>query len=160
MTLDTARVLDVGDGLVLGGFGQFFVVVYTGAVCDASVRRIEAAFDAFRARARRPFGLYTVVEEQAPLPPASVRDGLARFLANAGTDVEASALVQEGSGFRAAAVRSVAVGLSLVARQPYPHKVFSTVAEASQWLVRSFAGVRPDELSDAVAAIRRADRDG
>ena len=40
----------------------------------------------------------------------------------------------ESDGFRASAVRSVATGLAILARQPFPHRVFPSITTASDWL--------------------------
>jgi hypothetical protein len=77
--------------------------------------------------------LMTIVEEKAPAPSADARKDLARFLSNCSGRMILSAVVHEGAGFQAAMVRSVVTGLALVARLPYPHKVFATVAEAEAW---------------------------
>lgn len=155
MKLSAPQMMAADHGIVLGAWRQFFFIVYTGATSAASIELLDEAYARFREQSPGSSGLCTVVEEQAPLPPGPVREGIARFMKAAGGHVVASALVQEGTGFRAAAVRSVATGITLLAKQPFPHHVFATVAEASRWLVPSFEGVSEEELSANVAEIRR-----
>ncbi|MFW6087612.1 MAG: hypothetical protein ACODAG_10445, partial [Myxococcota bacterium] len=114
----TAEVLGTGHGLVVGAHRNVFVLVYTGPVDEQSVRFLEAQYARFRRAGPSPYGQYVVVEEQVPLPSGAVRQEVANFMKGLAGDVVASALVQEGTGFRASAVRSVAVGISLLARQP------------------------------------------
>ncbi|MFW6051084.1 MAG: hypothetical protein ACODAU_07910 [Myxococcota bacterium] len=151
----TAEVLGTGHGLVVGAYRNLFIVIYTGPVDEQSVRFLNLQFARFRRSAPSPYGLYTVVEEQVPLPSGPVRQGMANLMKDLAGDVVGSALVQEGDGFRASAVRSVAVGISLLARQPFPHKVFAAAHEASTFLSGALGGVVPDEISSAVATIRR-----
>ena len=70
-----------------------------------------------------------------------------------------SGVAFEGSGFMAASVRSVVVGLTLLAKQTYPHRVFPNVKEASFWieLESEKLGSRFDseETQAQVASFRR-----
>ncbi|TPV95453.1 MAG: hypothetical protein B7733_09875 [Myxococcales bacterium FL481] len=79
-------------------------------------------------------GLLTVVERSAPMPSTESRKLIASFFAGS-TRIKASAVAMEGSGFRASAVRSVVAGLTMMAKQPFPHKVFATLAVGLHWLV-------------------------
>jgi hypothetical protein len=45
-----------------------------------------------------------------------------------------TAVVVEGTGFKAAAVRAVVAGLRLVTRTSFPRRAFDTVGPASQWI--------------------------
>ena len=63
-----------------------------------------------------------------------VRLALADYLSGCRGKMVLSAVVHEGSGFRAAAVRSVVTGLAMMANLPYPHKVFANVDDAARWL--------------------------
>lgn len=68
------------------------------------------------------------------MPTPQARTELANFLADSGMNIHYSALVYEGSGFRAAAVRSVVTGLSMIASQAFPHKVFASTSEGAAWM--------------------------
>lgn len=70
------------------------------------------------------------------MPPSDARESIAGFLRDASDYIQASGVVFEGTGFRAAAVRSVVVSLTMLARQQYPHKVFATLEETALWLER------------------------
>lgn len=110
-------------------------------------------------RDRYHSGLYllTVVEETAALPDAQARDAVARFLRSASGTVRMSAVVHEGTGFRAAAVRSVVTAISHLARLPYPHEIFATVEQAAAWLGSTqLKDVDPDHAVLALAQARRS----
>ena len=79
-------------------------------------------------------GLLTIVEQAAPMPSSQARNGLARTLADFGKVINHSAVVFEGGGFRAAAIRGVVTGLTLLARPPFPHKVFATLEDGASSL--------------------------
>ena len=65
-----------------------------------------------------------------------------------------SAVVHEGTGFRAAAVRSVVTGLAMMANLPYPHKVFATVDDAGRWLHMNSPVGKKWEARGLIEAVR------
>ncbi len=99
--------------------------------------------------------LLTIIEAGAPMPSADARSELARFMTSAANRLKSSAVAFEGAGFRAAAVRGVVTGLTMLARQPYPHKIFSTVPEAAQWLATSMpvTAQAPVEAAALITAV-------
>jgi len=99
----------------------------------AGVRKIQSTYDAHANTFSSGVFMVTIVDEGAPMPAADVRDALSAFLASGIGRTLMSAVIHEGAGFRAAAVRSVVTGLAMAARLPYPHKVFSTVSDAASW---------------------------
>ena len=71
----------------------------------------------------------------------------------------AAAIVIEGAGFRAAAVRAVVAAIYLVSRSPYPHRIVESVEDGARWLRQlaeraGHARVTPGEIVEAVAAAR------
>ena len=73
----------------------------------------------------------------------------------------AAATVIEGSGFRAAAVRTAVASLFLLARPPFPHKVFGDLAEGAGWVIATGlrsapVGASSDDVVRAVEVVRRA----
>jgi hypothetical protein len=109
----------------LAHWRQVFLVLWRRETTLAGARHLDTACTAFARTQPGGIGLLTIVESGAPLPPAPARDAIASFLASGSAFIKCSAVVFEGSGFRAAAVRSVVTGLTLMARQAYPHKVCS-----------------------------------
>lgn len=129
-------------------------VVFKGTTTLGGVRAIQRVYD--ETWAKNPEGIYmmTIVEDRAPLPVVEVRDALATFLAGGAGKTIFSAVVQEGTGFRAAAVRGVVTGLAMVARMPYPHRVFGTPTEAARWFGTSEK--QPIDAQDLVFAVADA----
>jgi hypothetical protein len=88
------------------------------------------------------------------MPPSPVRQAVADFLAEGSTFIKCSAVLMEGAGFRAAAVRSVVTGLTMLARQAYPHRVCS-VPDAVTMLASTLpvASGQPIKIAALRAAI-------
>jgi hypothetical protein len=134
------------------------IVVYRVETTVAGVRATNEVYeDLTRTHPRGVFAL-TIVEKDALMPAVIARDALAEFLANAAGQMILSAVVYEGSGFRAVAVRSVVNGLAMLTNYPYPHRVFARVDGAVGWFSTSSPHARAwdkGELLEAVADVRR-----
>jgi hypothetical protein len=109
-------------------------VVWKRETTLEAMEKVETVFKEQLARYESGLYLMTVIEEGASLPPSEAREAVAIFLRSCAGKIRMSAVVHEGSGFRAAAVRSVVTGLSMLVRLPYPHEIFATVEQAAKWL--------------------------
>jgi len=98
------------------------------------------------------------VEPACPMPDAAARELMARDMKRHETFTRDMALVYEGDGFRAAALRSVVAGLQLLSRQVVPLKTVATVEQAAAWLAgrRRVERVAAADIVSAVGAIRAA----
>jgi hypothetical protein len=75
-----------------------------------------------------------IIDGVAKPPSDEVRVEIKQAIAKAGPHLRALAQVVEGTGFTAAAKRSALSFISLVARFPFPIKIFSTRREAAAWV--------------------------
>jgi len=124
----------------------------------SGVLMLDKVFDA--AAQQYPSGVFllTIVEPNAPVPTPDVRKAMALMLTKWASRLLVSAVVHEGTGFRAAMVRSVVIGVAMLTKLPFRHKVFSTIDEAARWFAATSAtaaawgGEKP--LVDAVAEVR------
>jgi hypothetical protein len=152
-----ARVLTVTDDHCIAIWRRFLVVVWRKDTTSPAVADFRAALTRLASETHE-VALLTVVEPNAPPPPSDVRDALAAVLAEFGKLIKFSAVAFEGTGFRAAMVRGVVTGLTLLARMPYPHKVFAGVPEAARWLIPNVHRLgwheSMEELTTAVAELR------
>jgi len=123
----------VDDDVGVGTARDVYVVVWRKRTTVEAVARAKAVFDTFAATKGRELANIAIVEANGKMPEPAAREALAAFLASARDKTVISALVFEGRGFVAASIRGVVVGLTLIARQPYPHRVFSSVDEAASW---------------------------
>ncbi|WP_437287418.1 serine/threonine-protein kinase [Sorangium sp. So ce406] len=160
-SLEPWRLIARQPNYVLASWRQIFCTIWLQETAEDDVRRVSEACAEFAKQHPRGIGLLTIVEGEAPLPQAAARRALARFLAEASAFIRCSAVVLEGSGFRAAAVRSVVTGLSLVARQRFPHRVcdieeaglmFAEILPAATGIAVSDVALRAslDELREVV----------
>ena len=137
-----------------------FVVIFRGNTSKEGVLTISESFQSVVAKHPTGIGLLTIVEEKAPMPPSDARKALTDFLTRFGSSIKCSAVIHEGSGFRASAVRSIVAGLTLLARPPYPHRIYASVEASSEWMSSGLAAkiqrkFTAQELVLAVAEIRK-----
>ena len=94
----------------------------------------------------------TVVAARCPPPDetskAAIRDTVVRH----GRGIGAFAYVIEGEGFGAAAVRSAVTMISLVARYPFPQKVFKDVRMACGWALALAPASEPEQAEAGILA--------
>lgn len=145
----------------IGSFGSTVLYVSRNSTGLEAVRLLSAETDVARV-AGGELSLFGIIEAGAAMPSSDARDGLSEVLREFGDKGGvASALTFEGIGFRASAVRSIATGVALVARQRFPHRIFGSIAEAADWLVSTMSASRPTtvepaDIVAAIAALRRS----
>jgi N-acetylglucosamine kinase-like BadF-type ATPase len=146
-------VLGSSTDHLFAGWGALFMVVWRHETTLAAVAELAPLVTQFAAQHPR-FALLVIVEESASLPSSTVRERIAASLQRVAPYIGASAVVHEGSGFRAAAVRAVLAGLGLIVRPPYPHQIFARVDAAGRWLAAAQRGMDAAGICDAVRALR------
>lgn len=125
------------DGILVGG--------WYGDVTDEGVATWRKSVAEVAQRTQGPIGLITCIRESSSPPDGELRRSAAKILFD--PSVAVSLLVFEGTGFRAAIVRSViAMMFALVGNKNAVHKVIGDPKEAAQWFVEHTAGQpwRPD----------------
>jgi hypothetical protein len=137
------------------------LVMWRGETRATTVNAMYPALQKLTRHFPKSVGMLTVIEENAPAPSAEARAAIARLFASAADDVICSAVAFEGSGFRAAFVRGVVTSLTMLARQPFPHKVFPGVPQAAVWLMPRLPTITPRvatqaQMVEAVAQWRMA----
>jgi len=157
LTTAPARVDAVSPDYCMAKWKQFYIDIWRVNTTLAGLRILKSSFDEFRQSFPEGVGLITIVEPGARLPATDARQGLGQLLADAAGSIRFSAVVFEGGGFRASAVRGVVASLTLLARPPFPHRVFATATEACAWFQRGFGSdqVSAKELETAISDLRR-----
>jgi hypothetical protein len=107
-----------------GSWRNVFIVLWRGDTTIQAVRQLARECERFRELFPDGMFLFTIILPDATPPPGPVRGALAAFLKSADY-IRASAVVMEGNSIRAALVRGVVTGLTMLARQPFPHRVCS-----------------------------------
>jgi hypothetical protein len=114
-------------------WNEFLIQIWrTGTSLDAALK-VRAAAHQLSASQTGSVATLVVVEPQAAMPDSDARAQLAGMIDDQQGRMICAALVHEGQGFRAAAVRAVMTGLMALTRQPVPHQVRATVEQACAW---------------------------
>jgi hypothetical protein len=116
---------------ILGVWKSIVIVVWRNETTVSAIVELGNCLQDHSNLLGKPIGLFMVAERRAPLPTADSRKASADVLQVA--RLAFSALTFEGTGFRAAAVRGVVTGISMLAKQAFPHKAFATVEDAAAW---------------------------
>jgi hypothetical protein len=120
---------------VVATYNRVILLVFERDTTLGAVVALRKALDYLDGKYPSGIALLTVVSENAPLPSQEARDAMSSVATGAaGKRLRRSAVVFEGGGFRSALVRGVATGLQLVAKLPFPHRVFHSVELAAAWL--------------------------
>ncbi len=93
---------------------------------------------------RERIALLVIIDEQ-PVRHSATRRGIAELLQRHAREAIAIAQVVRGAGFMAATVRAVLASIAMVARPPYPMRVFAAHDDAIRWLERQGARMTPTD---------------
>jgi hypothetical protein len=158
------ELLHADSHLAIGTGENVFVIIWRAKTTSEAVQLCRWHFEREYTRRSRKFVILSIIERLDAAPDPKTRRALTELLASGSQRILASALVFEGSGFHAAAVRSVVTGISLLARHTYPHRVFEKVSDAAAFLDRELHGLEPGktpatptprEVETVVAALRQ-----
>jgi hypothetical protein len=145
---------------VTATWDKLFMVVWKRNVTVMAAQTIRNQLKEFIAIVPgRRVALLTVVEQGAPLPSSDARAALANILRSCRDDLICSAVAMEGSGFVVAAQRAVAIGLSMVAKQPFPHRIFASPQQAGEFVAEHFnegPSASTDEIVRTLEEVRRS----
>jgi hypothetical protein len=119
------RVLAATSDYGLATIDSVFMVVWRDKTTAHGVADLRSQCEAFAKSKPAGVLLFTVIHDGATAPDPPERRGIAEFLKAGGRWIKASAVLMEGNSFRAAFVRGVVTGLTMLARQAFPHKVCS-----------------------------------
>ncbi|MRG97991.1 hypothetical protein [Polyangium spumosum] len=120
---------------VVAVFHRVILLVFERETTLSAVAACRKAFELLEKKYPDGVSCLTIVAENAPLPSQEVSDAITALAMGAtGKRIRRSAVCFEGGGFRGALVRGVATGLQLVAKLPFPHRVFHSVDLAAAWL--------------------------
>jgi hypothetical protein len=157
---NAAQLFHVDSNLAVGGADGVLVFVWRNqttlegtAICREYVERTCANHG-------REFCVLNIVEARATLPDAKPRQAIAEMLRRGEDWIQASALIFEATGFFAATIRSVVTGITLVAKQNFPHRVFDRVDAAARFIEQQHRSA-PNrrwtayQIAEIVADLRR-----
>ncbi|MFZ5441346.1 MAG: hypothetical protein ACOZQL_15165 [Myxococcota bacterium] len=148
--------------LELQADNEFFVAASVGSIIAILWRRttmagVEATreiVERFGAKHPSGFAVLTMVPENSPPPDSETRRKLATMMGRDGA-IRGAAVFFEGTGIRVTVIRSVTTGLMLLARPPYPYKVFDSLEGAITFLhdVLQKSGAPVKSTAELLAAL-------
>jgi hypothetical protein len=106
----------------IGSWANVFVIIWRYETKATDVIQVRKECERFAELHPDGTFLLSIINAEALVPPVAARSALAAFLKSA-SYVRASAVVMDAHTFRAAMVRGIVTGLTLLARQPFPHQV-------------------------------------
>lgn len=120
----------------VGGGARLLVIVWRDRTTLNGIRKCREYVHQTCSGSGCEFALMAVIEPKAKLPGGEERAAVAELLRDASRWIQVSTLAFEGNGFIAATIRSIVTGITLLAQQPFPHRVFENVEEASRFIER------------------------
>lgn len=116
---------------------------------------VECVMDVVRNASPPVHSTLIVVEENSELPNPVARKLLEQLTLLLAPSCKVVAMIHEGSGFRAAAIRAILTSLVAISKQAFPYKIFKTVELGTTWMMET----RPDipsleQLGAVVSSLR------
>jgi hypothetical protein len=129
------EIISASDGLGIAEVGSVCLVVWRSPVVRERFVRQRDALTNFTSRQQGRAGFVTVIAPDAPPPEEAIRKASIEMIAALSERLACIACVIEGSGFRAAATRSVLSGMALLLPTLKTEvKFLATVAAAGTWV--------------------------
>ncbi len=154
--LRSATIYQHDDQHVVGSWKNLLFTIFRGRTTLAAIHNSRQARDQLAAFHRAGISMLVVVESHSAMPTADVRKALQEALEGGAGTTLLSAVVHEGTGFQASAIRSVVTGLNMLTRLPYPHRIFATVGDAAVWIGgNSACGLDPLRVVQIIHEVRR-----
>ena len=132
------KVVTKNHDYALASWNEIVAVVWRHERTLEAVRQLDEAVAELARSHPKGIGMLTIVSEGAPLPPSAARKAIADLLTASSAFIRCSVVIMEGTGFRAAAVRSVVTGLTMLAKHDFPHQICDV-----EGAVRMYADVLP-----------------
>jgi hypothetical protein len=150
-------VLEATASHTIGTWRNFALVIWRRETVLAGLIGVRTQLTELSKRYPKNVCLMQIIEKNGAAPEPVVRTAIADTLTSFREHIIGSSIIFEESGFKAAVVRAVVSGVTLLAKFGFPHVVFSAVGEASVWHARlgKANDFRPGELVDAVEKLRR-----
>lgn len=142
MRVESSMKLDsvsTHPGFAAGRLGPLHLSIWdTRSTPEQAARAIEVLEGLGREEER--VLVLAVLGANTPPPDDAVRDLFAAGFGRLGKRVVAVGNVIEGQGFRAATMRAVVTGLTLVIRAPHPQRTFATIEEGARFIAEQSEG--------------------
>lgn len=124
------KVLVNDPAYCLATWDRVLLQIWRLEVTAEALENLRRIGKAFVYESRDPVSTLSIVESTSPAPSDKLRGALSSFYRDLAPQMKEQIVVAEGSGFRAALVRSVGLALSAVSPRSLPFKFVSGVEEA------------------------------
>jgi hypothetical protein len=152
-------VLAEDEGFVLGAYRSVFINIWRGVATMERLRRTLRESEGLARKFPDGYGTLAILGAAHVAMPPEVRAFAEQLSRNPPASLKAIAHVIEGSGFGAAATRSLAAGMMLLNRAGSPIKIFDRPEAAAIWLMPRLGiddRAAASGLADAVVELRAA----
>lgn len=158
--LDVDTLLEV-EGLALHGWRNVQIASWTTQGTIALVEQLAEHSKRFHHKHPEGVSVVHLISKGPALPDAPTRERLKTLMEGNSKTLGCVAIVLDGRGFWASAVRSFLVGLRLVSPRTVNMQVFSTSEEVAAWLPemhlqRTGVKIEPPDLLEAIQKVRGA----
>jgi MFS superfamily sulfate permease-like transporter len=138
--------------------GDCLVVLLSGTMSTLVVNAVERGLSELSRRPNR-ISYLSLIDPAMRGIDADARERMAAVVRRHSKQIAGAAMVSEGSGFRATAVRSIITAIHLASRAAHPLRVFESLEPALVWLKTRPGNVGLDTraLTDFVRSARRGD---
>lgn len=116
---------------------------------------VARAIEAIRRSTQPIHSTLIVVQDECALPDPPARKLLEQLTELLKPTCKIAAMVHEGTGFRAAAVRAILTSLAFLTKQAWPYKIFQSVQHGTTWMADQapdLSGIR--QLGRTVTQLR------
>ena len=125
------KILISDSAYCIATWDRVLLQIWRQEVTAEAVENLRRIGKAFVYESREPVSTLSIVESTSPAPSDKLRGALSAFYRELAPQMKEQIVVAEGSGFRAALVRSVGLALSAVAPKSLPFKFVGGVEEAA-----------------------------
>ena len=112
-----------------------YITAWWGETTVARLKRVGEIQNELARKWPKGFVALALIRSSNVNMPADVRAEAEKLTKAPAPNLKAIAQVIAGTGFAAAAIRSVATGMRIISRSKTPSKIFDTLDNASTWLV-------------------------
>jgi hypothetical protein len=132
MTVESKLIYD-SSGIQVATIDDCLLVMLAGTMTIPVVNAIEQGFSEI-SRRERMIGYLSVIQLSVHAIEDETRSRLTAVVKRYSKQISGAALVCEGTGFRATAIRSVITAVHFASRAEHPLKVFDSLRPALSWL--------------------------
>jgi hypothetical protein len=151
----STRVFHEASDLTLAAVGAVYVYIHRGSFAPANLPIMKLHENVFANERKRPFPILSILDVKgAHLFPFSKesRDAALELTRDTAAHVSCCAIVLDREGFVASAIRSIVATVNILAKPPYPIRVFGGMLAALAWIEsRLDDGSRADFDAGAIA---------